>query len=218
MEFKLIFFLLSIFFISCQNTNKKSEAETVSGEDPVLRDSIDPSEKIPENPAQSKPVMALTSNALQLVKRPSGSTTELPVGMEMDKILEIVSNVLEVSIPELQVNSECGAGPMTMAIFENGLVLNFQKAKGKEEKMEFVGWSVSDRGSSSKLTTMANVGIGSTRAELESAYNVEVKKTSLGFEFSTVPGGLYGIIDGPSENNKINFMWSRLSCNSASET
>ncbi len=103
---------------------------------------------------------------------------------------------------------------MTTTIFENGLVLMFQPDKESSEKMKFVGWSVSERKSSNKnLTTMANIGIGSTKAELEAAYNVEIKTTSLGQEFSTIPKGLYGIIDGTSDASQINFMWSGLSCN-----
>ncbi|MGB4398986.1 MAG: hypothetical protein WBJ10_06420, partial [Daejeonella sp.] len=144
---------------------------------------------------------------------PSGSTTELPVGMEMDQVLDVVSKVFATKIPEPQLNSECGAGPMKMTIFENGLVLMFQKGKRNPARMEFVGWSLNESRNGGKLTTMSNIGIGSTRSELESAYNVEIKKTSLGMEFSTVPGGLYGIINGPSETSKISFMWSGLSCN-----
>ena len=210
-KYKTLLLILFVFLISCQNTGKQTEA--VSGSDSVHTDIPDSSIAVTEIPVSGQAVLALTVNALQVVKKPSGSTTELPIGMEMDQVLDVVSKVFAIEIPKPQVNSECGAGPMTMTIFENGLVLMFQKAKSNPAILEFVGWSLSESRNESKLTTMSNIGIGSTRAELESAYNVEINKTSLGMEFSTVPGGLYGIIDGPSETSKISFMWSGLSCN-----
>lgn len=213
MKFKLAFFFLSIFMVGCQNSNKSSEAEPEQLNQIDTIEKIDSSEDTLKSGDHLQAKLALTSNALQVVKLPSGSTSELGIGMEMETVLEIVSNVLGYEIPEPQVNSECGAGSMTISVFENGLVLMFQKRKGDEAKLEFVGWSVSENDQNKKLTTMSNIGIGSTRAELESAYNVEVEQTSLGMEFSTVPGGLYGIIDGSSKSSKINFMWSGLSCN-----
>jgi hypothetical protein len=77
----------------------------------------------------------------------------------------------------------------------------------------FVGWYMgATAGASQELTTMAGVGIGTTRAEMESAYVIEVNKTSLGHEFST-DGGLYGIFDGPGQQAKITNIWSGLICN-----
>lgn len=213
MRLKALILIPVIFFLSCQNTRHPSDTELRSENDSFPKESPDTS-KIPvESAVSGRSILALTSNALQVVSPTSGSTHEIPLGMEMDKVLKVVSEVLGTEIPDPQVNSECGAGPMTMSVFKNGLVLVFQKVKDDQSRLEFVGWSLSRSSNKSKLTTMANIGIGSTRAELESVYAVEVHKTSLGVEFSTIGGGLYGIIDGPSESSKISFLWSGLSCN-----
>lgn len=213
MKHEALILILAVFFLSCQNTSKQAETEVVNENDSLLTDTTDTFKVKTESAVPVHAVLALTSNALQVVNQPSGSTRDIPMGMEMDKVLEVVSKVLADEIPEPQVNTECGAGPMTMSVFNNGLVLMFQKPRGNQAKLEFVGWSLSKSRNDSKLITMANIGIGSTRAELQSAYTVAIKKTSLGMEFATIPGGLYGIIDGPSESGKISFMWSGLSCN-----
>ena len=129
----------------------------------------------------------------------------------MDVLLKIIENVLKTEIPEAQINSECGAGPMTIIALDNGLILMFQESKSDiSENMEFVGWSLRDGDQfSRKITTMAGIGIGSTRTELEDVYVVEITKTSLGNEFS-ISGEMFGILD---PEDKIEFMWSGLSCN-----
>ncbi|MGB4401087.1 MAG: hypothetical protein WBJ10_17070, partial [Daejeonella sp.] len=101
--------MLSVFFISCQNTGKKTDA--VYGSDSALTEIPDSSITRTETTVSTKAVIALTANALQVVREPSGSTTELPVGMEMDQVLDVVSKVFATKIPEPQLNSECGAGP-----------------------------------------------------------------------------------------------------------
>lgn len=90
----------------------------------------------------------------------------------------------------------------------------FQKKQGSEsDKLLFVGWSLGEFNNDGKINTMAGIGVGSARSELEAAYTIEVKKTTLGYEFSTDAEGLYGILSGPSPEDKIEFMWSGLSCN-----
>lgn len=216
MNFKSILFVLSVCCVACQNVHNKADTEKHISSDTVLtRDTIKNSDLL-KGPDTAGALLAITSNALQVVRLPSGSTSEIPVGMEMNQVLETVARVLEVEIPRLQVNSECGAGPMTMAMFENGLTLMFQKSDSKPKQTEFVGWSLSDRirvNKQNRLTTMSGIGIGSTRAELESVYKVTIEKSTLGVEFSTGADGLYGILDGSSANSKIDFMWSGLSCN-----
>jgi hypothetical protein len=59
---------------------------------------------------------------------------------------------------------------------------------------------------------MAGIGIGSRLEEIQSAYEIEVRKTSLGYEFSTA-AGMYGILDGAGKNAKIINLWSGVSCN-----
>jgi hypothetical protein len=57
---------------------------------------------------------------------------------------------------------------------------------------------------------MSGIGPGSTRAELEAVYEVEVEPTSLGIEFSA--GGIGGLLDGESPDARITAMWAGVTC------
>tara|TARA_R100000935_G_scaffold10692_1_gene21367 strand:+ start:30159 stop:30839 length:681 start_codon:yes stop_codon:yes gene_type:complete len=215
MKLKVCTLIFSLVLLGCQNNSKFSEEKPTQTTEEVQ--TINPAkhtEEVQNSSSSEKPLLAITSNALQVVSRPSGSTTELPLGMEMGELNRIVAKVLNAQIPQPQVNSECGAGPMTMLIWGNGLNLMFQKEQGsKSDKLLFVGWSLGEFNNDGTINTMSGIGVGSTRSELEAAYTIEVRKTTLGYEFSTGPEGLYGILKGPSPEDKIEFMWSGLSCN-----
>ena len=66
---------------------------------------------------------------------------------------------------------------------------------------QFVGWNVRPQPDSTSLTTVAGIGLGSTRQELEAAYKVEMVDSSLGVEFYT--GQLSGLLEsnGPRGRN-----------------
>ena len=114
------------------------------------------------------------------------------------------------------VNGECGAGPLKMATWANGLTLVFREqdrgnaSPGRE--WQFAGWSLNPgRGAGRAPTTMAGVGLGTTRAEVESAYVIKGVKSSLGYEFSTA-SGLYGLFDGAGPQARVSALWSGTSC------
>jgi len=216
LKFLICILIFPLVLMGCQNNSKVSEEKTtqISEEKIQTINTSKQTEEAVNSSTSEKPLLAITSNALQVVSRPSGSTTELPIGMEMGELSRIVAKILNAPIPEPQVNLECGAGPMTMLIWGNGLNLMFQKKQGsKSDTLLFVGWSLGEFNNDGTINTMAGIGVGSARSELEAAYTVEVKKTTLGYEFSTGPDGLYGILKGPSPDDKIEFMWSGLSCN-----
>lgn len=103
-------------------------------------------------------------------------------------------------------------GPLKMAAWNNGLTVVFEDVKQKGLWL-FSGWFVTDTSDTAqKMTTMAGIGIGSTREAMEEAYVIKVFESTLGQEFST-SSGLYGLLDGTSKNSKIIHMWSGLSCN-----
>ena len=168
----------------------------------------------PDSVSASPPLLALASNALQLVSQPTGSTREIPFGMPQGELVEVVSKVLQAKPRSIGINTECGAGPLKMASWSNGLTLVFQEKKaGTAKEWQFVGWYAgAPSGAAPKVATMAGVGIGSTRAALEAAYAVKVAKTTLGQEFST-SAGLYGLLDGPGKEALITSLWSGTSCN-----
>ncbi|TZF90783.1 hypothetical protein FW784_04035 [Lysobacter lacus] len=94
-----------------------------------------------------------------------------------------------------------------MAMWPSGLTVVMQNDR-------FVGWSASaprDGTRKSALATMAGVGVGSTRHELESAYTAKTQATTLGQEFAA--GGLFGVLDGKAPTAHITAMWAGTSCN-----
>ncbi len=201
-----LFTLISIVTVSCQNSEQKSQKS-------VKKDSVALTGKDLQEtyaPNETKFSLALSSNSLKIIDQSSGSTNTISFETPVDKTIETIEKVLK-SKPAININSECGAGPLKMATWENGLTLLFKKNK---ESWLFVGWAANEpKIQQMKLTTMAGIGVGSTRKEMESAYSIKVSKTSLGSEFSTQSDDLFGIFDGPDENAKITNLWSGISCN-----
>lgn len=199
--------LLCIGFNACQNTNQK-QAQTTITQDSVASSNTDTTVIAP--PKEIQYSLALSANALQMINQSNGSTKEIAVGMSLEQTITTVERILNLK-PTISTNSECGAGPLKMASWDNGLTLLFQEKKGE---WLFVGWAANTaKNPALKLTTMAGVGVGSTRKEMESAYVIKVVKSSLGYEFSTKTNDIFGIFDGPNENAKITNLWSGISCN-----
>lgn len=217
--------LLLAFTLSCQHKENNTVNTSTPRHQTENSDSIESAEDVGADTRVDKSTenmaanysMVLTSNALQIVDMETGSSSEIAFEKPLDEMVELSSKVLGMKPSHVGINSECGAGPLQMASWSNGLTLVFQKKKlkntGTEKDWQFAGWYMGVVPKPSKsLTTMAGVGIGSTRAEMESAYVIEVSETSLGHEFSTT-AGLYGIFDGAGQEAKITSLWSGLSCN-----
>ena len=205
-----LFIISAITISACQNNIKNnSNSNSALNNDSLVIKKTDTIKQIKTQ--EVKFAIALSANAIQLVNQGTGSTREIAFGMPLKQLVEIVEKVLE-SKPTIIVNRECGAGPLKFATWDNGLTLLF-KEKKKDEWL-FAGWAANkSKNNQSKLTTMANVGIGTSKKETESAYVINVTKTSLGYEFSTKSNDLFGIFDGPNENAKITNLWSGVSCN-----
>ena len=208
--FSQLFIISAITISACQsNTQNTLNADSTLNNDSLVIAKTDTIKQIEIQ--EIKSTIALSANALQIVNQASGSTREIAFGMPLKQLVEIVEKVLK-SKSTINMNSECGAGPLKFATWDNGLTLLFQEKK-KDEWL-FAGWAANKpKNNQSKLTTMANVGIGTSRKEIESAYIINVSKTSLGFEFSTKSNDLFGIFDGRNENSKITNLWSGVSCN-----
>lgn len=222
MKSYILLILLSVNLIGCQKKDNNSSKIPATAK---IQDNVsimdENKEKIPDSIAivESKSThgLILTSNALQIINKNTGSTSEISFGKPFDQMIEIINNVLQSKPKTIGINSECGAGPLKMASWNNGLTVVFQNKKSEsktpETNWQFAGWFVGSNSKNSKeISTMAGIGIGSTRSEMESAYVLSVSKTSLGYEFST-SSGLFGIFDGPNKEGKITSLWSGLSCN-----
>lgn len=206
-------FLLFITLIGCQRKDEASKFDL--GKDskdtptPAENANISPDSTL--NLADEKPKLAIASNALQLVIPLTGSTREISFGMPLGQLVALVNKVLEVEVSNVELNGECGAGPLKMATWSNGLILAFQEDKAKNEWV-FEGWYLGKvTNSKEKITTMAGIGIGSTRAEMEDVTVIEVFESSLGQEFST-ESGLHGIFSGTGKDARITDLWSGINC------
>lgn len=157
------------------------------------------------SPAETPTVrLALSGEGLTFVTS-SGSTRHLLFGEPADQAVEAVSRALGTQ-PEHGHNDECGAGPLDMATWPNGLTLTAQAD-------QLVGWGVhpgAGTAPSDGLGTMAGIGPGSTRSDLESAYAAEIGETTLGTEFTA--GGLSGLLDGSGPNASITTLWAGVTC------
>ncbi|MFH7244593.1 MAG: hypothetical protein ACHWZW_17290 [Spirulina sp.] len=146
--------------------------------------------------------LALTGEGLFLVEVETGSTTLLPFGMEMATVQSAVADLL--GNPEtVSANEECPGDPFVSALWADGLVLN---ADGEA----FVGWSVRPEMGSDQFTTLAGVGVGSSRQDLEAVYTVEVFESTLGTEF--IAGELAGLLSDPAADAEITNFWAGTVC------
>ncbi len=180
------------------------EATDVNGTDPMV-DPVDPAPIDPvsgDRVEDTESLIALSGEGLRLVGDQTGSTNALEFGTEMALVEGVVTNILGTPL-ESYMNEECGAGPQMITQWPGGLSLH---AAGGE----FIGWSVSPD-TDATLTTMAGLGVGSTRSELESAYTVEVRESSLGTEFST--GDLFGILSSAEPDATVDYLWAGTTCN-----
>jgi hypothetical protein len=142
---RLILFIITLanLLASCQfNKDTPSEisndsVQAVESGLSKIVDTVDAdsSEKNPQ-------ILALTANALQLVDLRSGSTREISFGMPFNQLVRIVSRVVNSEPSSVGVNTDCGAGPLKMARWSNGLSLVFVETKQGDSAWLFAGWFI----------------------------------------------------------------------------
>lgn len=213
-----IIILLGAGIVGCTNpsltTGQKVKTDSTStlstpGNSPVQRRQQKTSN---ESDSVKGAALVLSINELRYVDKTTGASRSIPFGTSENQLVELINRLLNLKQPKIGINSECGAGPLKMATWSNGLTVIFKENR-ETETWEFAGWSMgSGSVKAPKMTTMANIGIGSTRTEMEDAYNIKTEKTSLGYEFSTSGGGLHGIFSGPGKDATITNLWSGTSC------
>lgn len=206
---RLLVACLLLFVASCNMAtapeSKTPTNSTVSSSAPtysVPSTAADPNfNSVNPSTQQNATDLALSGEGLLLVTEGTGSTRLLPFDAERERVVAAVTGV-HGEPAEQGTNADCG---LEYTSWTDGLTLH-----SLDER--FVGWNVSaQRPEAAKTyTTMANIGIGSTRAELDGAYSTLVEQTSLGTEFST--GSLYGILDGTGEDAKVTSLWGGRTC------
>lgn len=145
--------------------------------------------------AVQAPALQLEAEGLRL------AGASLPFGTAQSELLERVDPHSEA---EIGTNSECGAGPMTIAQLPGGLSLLFQEER-------FAGWSADGREPNIAATASGIAAGVSTRAQLEAAYpDLGVEESTLGREFSG--GGLGGLLDGDGPQARVTALWAGTTC------
>ena len=149
-------------------------------------------------PAAKAVALALDGEGLRLVETASGSTRPLAFGEEAALVTATLERVLGAPPTETGRVEDCA---QEYATWSPGFSVWFLDGT-------FVGWGLRDDGQ--PLTTMAGIGIGSSRAELESAYVIDVYESSLGVEFNA--GALAGLMDGEGAGSLISHLWAGNTC------
>lgn len=147
-------------------------------------------------------MMALADDGLQTVDVQTGSTLDLLFEVDREIAVSTVSTALG-DPTETVDTSECPAGPLKITTWSNGFSLNTLDEV-------FVGWSVRPDLGSENLTTIAGVGIGTSRKNLQDAYDVEIFESSLGTEFNV--GQMSGILSSDQPDGEITNLWAGLNC------
>ena len=150
---------------------------------------------------QPDPALAIDGEGLRLFNPVNGSARPIPFGTPREGTLAALG--FRGAPSDTGTLEECGAGPLDQASWPDGLTLYFQEGK-------FLGWALGGK-DTTKLTTASGIGLGSTRAELEAGYSVEVAESSLGTEFSA--GDIFGILGGKGPKASITHLWAGTSCN-----
>lgn len=176
----------------------------------AMRDPVEPPAKtanamVLDSPKASAttetPVLAVEGAGIRFFNPATTAATRIPFGRPQSEVLAKLERVRGPA--GMGTNQDCGAGPVQYASWPDGLSLVFQRDR-------FVGWSLDGRAAGA-LSTAGSIGPGSTREALNGTYgNVEVRKTSLGAEFSA--GGFFGLLDGPNATSKITDMWAGVNC------
>lgn len=158
--------------------------------------------------ADSGAVLALDGEGLRVFLQPSGSARPIAFGDPRAAVVTTVSRLQRGMQPEVAENLECRATVATWPA--SGLQLWFSS----DSAARFIGWSLGGRAptdsTASTLTTPSGIGLGSTRAALDSVYTARVARSSLGVEFSA--GGLAGILASARADATIQNLWAGQVC------
>lgn len=157
----------------------------------------------PETSEQTETAIAqlvISGGGLQTINPDNGSTTVFDFGTDQARLTEVLTTVTGTAIDE-SLNEECPPGPLFSITWANGLMTYFQDG-------QFVGWMFSDE--TSDLSTMAGITTGSSLAELEAVYNLDVFEDSLGVEFYT--GTLSGLLTANQPDGQVTHLWAGMVC------
>lgn len=141
-------------------------------------------------PEPDIPPFTLDGNGLE----PSLSGLRIDFGRAQAGVIDTVTRLMGTGPAEVVTQAECGAGPVTAARWEDGLVLNFLGG-------DFRGWVSTDP----DLPVAGGFRPGQLRLEMPP---VSFQVTSLGNEF--VRGEIAGLLD--ETDTQVTILWSGVTC------
>ena len=202
--------LLTLAVLSCTE-RAPVRGDTAVHVEPVATSATPAADSVatPAAPAtDSGAVLALDGEGLRVFVLPSGSARLIPFGEARSEVIAIVSRLRNGRDPEVVTNHECRS---TVATWPgSGLQLSFTPGPAGR----FIGWSLGGRARADstipRLTTPSGIGLGSTRAALESVYVARVARSTLGVEFSA--GGLAGVLASARADAPIRDLWAGQVC------
>jgi hypothetical protein len=142
----------------------------------------------PEEP--ELPPFTLTGGGID----PTISRLSIDFGRAQIGVIDTVTRLLQAGPVEVTTVAECGAGPMTIARWDNGLSLNFIQE-------DFRGWV----SSAPELPIDGGFTPGQARVDMP---QVSFQVTSLGNEFNIGP--VSGLLN--EADTEILLMWSGATC------
>lgn len=152
-----------------------------------------------DGPGMASGGLAIEAEGLRLFDD-AGAARAIPFGTPQATAISVVAASVGGAAPEVTTNSECGAGPVQFAQFSNGLQMLFQNGA-------FQGWFVDKAGA----TTVDGMGVGSTRASIQSARTIQMQASStLGDEFDS--GGVGGFLSGATPQATVKSLHAGLTC------
>ena len=193
MKFAAPLAAIALLAAACSQAPGEAEVSADAGAPPNA-----PATREAQDAAASQPrvALALDQEGLRAINIESGSSALIAFGQPQAQTVAVVTRALGDEPSETGVNSDCGAGPLSFASWDDGLTVWSQDGV-------FAGWAVNRPGP----TTMAGIGVGSSRAEIEDAMVAEFSHGSLGKQFKA--GELYGIM----RDGRVEHIWAGVSCN-----
>ncbi len=153
----------------------------------------------PAGPSVSDGGLAIEAEGLRLFDD-TGAARAIPFGTPRETAVSVVAASVGGPAPEVTTNDDCGAGPTQFAQFSNGLQMLFQGGT-------FQGWFVDEAG----LTTVDGMGVGSTRASIESSRTIQMQEDStLGAEFDA--GDIGGFLTAGTAEGTVTSLYAGLTC------
>ncbi len=152
--------------------------------------------------------VALDGEGLRLVETPSGRTRLLPFGTPAQVAQDALTRAWGASAERAEI-PDCGAEPPVQVAWPNGMrVLLVNGA--------FAGWSTSrprpgaEPPPDAAVQSMAGLGVGVKRTDVEGAYALQVRKTTLGTEFEA--GGIFGVFEDETPGAEVVSLWAGRAC------